>query len=377
MISRLASSLVDRFASDATHLLDPFCGSGAVLKAGNVRGIKVSGVDLNPFGVLLTGVKVQGFDRKRAEALCDRLLDAAESSPCVDAVMWDNKRYWFTPATLLKYERIRYAARQMRLHVSAAGRAVLLALGLSVRQCSRADQRSPKPFISKYAREIRRGTHFDPASAIRALLGELAELYGKPSRCAGDVYQLDVTNAQYVRAAVGSCSHVVTSPPYVNAQDYFRNFKLELYLLEGILPFTVNDIIHRFIGTERGVERGVLKDADADERRELLPELRYLEKVKVEQAVILHRYLKDMANAFRTMKALLKPGGTVVIVCGDNLIGGRRICTWRVLNKMLEGLSFVLFESFGDRIRNRAVAPKRSGHKGIIKQEIVSAFRLA
>jgi hypothetical protein len=43
---------------------------------------------------------------------------------------------------------------------------------------------------------------------------------------------------------------------------------------------------------------------------------------------------------------------------------------------MLEDLGFLLVESFGDRIRNRALAPKRCGHKGMIKEEIVSAFRL-
>ena len=78
MISRLASSLVERYASNAEHLLDPFCGSGAVLKAGSQRGLRVTGIDINPFGVLLSGVKLQGFDVSRAVAYCDELLEAAD-----------------------------------------------------------------------------------------------------------------------------------------------------------------------------------------------------------------------------------------------------------------------------------------------------------
>ena len=115
----------------------------------------------------------------------------------------------------------------------------------------------------------------------------------------------------------------------------------------------------------------------ADKRRRLVPELAYLERRRSEQAIILHRYLQDMSNAFGSIKKLLRPGGTLVIVCGDNLIGGRRISTWKVLNSMLVSLGFTLFDTFGDRIRNRALAPGRSGHKGLIKQEIVSALRLA
>ena len=76
------------------------------------------------------------------------------------------------------------------------------------------------------------------------------------------------------------------------------------------------------------------------------------------------------------MKELLKPRGTLVVVCGDNLVGGIRIGTWKALNLILEDLGFEAFDRFEDRIRNRALAPQRKGHKGLIKQEVVSAFRL-
>lgn len=375
MISHLASSLVERYASNAEHLLDPFCGSGAVLKAGSDRGLRVTGIDLNPFGVLLSGVKLQGFDVTRASAYLDSLLDAAVDGPEL-AIAWDKKDYWFTPATLSKYERIRYAARQMNLSKSKAGRAVLLAIGLSVRPCSRADQRSPKPFISKYARSKRKGRHFDPGSTARSLLEHLSELYGRRPRHSAEVHQLDLTKTTEVTAVVSPPSHVITSPPYVNAQDYFRNSKLELYVLEGVLPFTIEDIRCRFIGTERGVKEAILKSEGSEGRRRLVPELVFLEKHRKEQAVVVHRYFQDIATAFGIVRSLMQPGGVLVVVCGDNLIGGRRICTWQVLNHMLAGLGFRLFDSFGDRIRNRAVAPMRCGHKGLIKQEMVSAFRL-
>jgi SAM-dependent methyltransferase len=375
MISHLASSLVERYASDAEHLLDPFCGSGAVLKAGSDRGLRVTGIDLNPFGVLLSRVKLQGFDVNKASGYLESLLKAAENGPEL-LVKWDKKDYWFTPATLRTYERIRFAARQMHLSRSKAGRAVLLALGLSVRPCSRADQRSPKPFISKYARSNRKGRHFDPGNTARLLLRELSALYGGRRRTPADVHQLNMATDCGSKVALPTVSHVITSPPYVNAQDYFRNSKLELYILEGVLPFKIEDIICNFIGTERGVDATVLRGKESENRRRLVPELAFLEKHRREQAVVVHRYLHDMASAFATVRSLMKPGGTLVVVCGDNLIGGRRIRTWHVLNRMLGGLGFKLFDSFGDRIRNRAVAPMRCGHKGLIKEEIVSAFRL-
>lgn len=376
MISRLASSLVERFAKDADHLVDPFCGSGAVLRAGGLRGIPVTGLDVNPFGVLLSGVKLHGFDVVRANRLCEQVIAATRSDDDLP-IAWDMKDYWFTPAVVRKFERIRYAARESGLCESKAGRAVLLAIGLAVRPCSRADQRSPKPFISKNARANRAGKHFDPGTTIRDILGDLAALYGGRPRISAEVHQIDLTATKQIEALVPRCSHVITSPPYVNAQDYFRNSKLELYMLEGLLPFAVMDIIHRFIGTERGLCRTVLEGKAADARRRIVPELEYLERHRSEQAIVLHHYLDDMQVAFSSIKRLLRKSGTLVVVCGDNLIGGRRIRTWEVLNAMLAHMGFTMFESFGDRIRNRAVAPRRCGHKGLIKQEIVSAFRLS
>ena len=375
MIAHLASTLVERFAMDAAHLVDPFCGSGAVLRAGSLRRLRVTGIDINPFGVLLTGVKLQGFDRKRAQQLAAEFLDGTNGMQELP-VSWDKKDYWFTNSTLRKYERLRHRAVEMKLSSSRAGRAVLLAFGLSVRQCSRADQRSPKPFISKHARESRSGKHYDPTIIISRLLDELSDLYGILTGVEADVFHLDIGDKGAIRKRVSCCTHIITSPPYVNAQDYFRNSKLELYLLEGILPFRIGDIIHRFIGTERGLSGAVLCGTSAESRRKLVPELEFLEKHRRDQAVVLHRYLDDMQTAFDTIRMLFSPGGTLVIVGGDNLIGGKRIPTWRVLNKMLEDLGFLLVESFGDRIRNRALAPKRCGHKGMIKEEIVSAFRL-
>jgi hypothetical protein len=82
-----------------------------------------------------------------------------------------------------------------------------------------------------------------------------------------------------------------------------------------------------------------------------------------------------MSNAFDLLKEWLKRDGVLVLVCGDNLVAGHAISTWRVLNQLLTIRGFKLFDSFGDQIDRRAVPPKRNGHKGLIKEEIVSAFR--
>jgi hypothetical protein len=375
MISHLAERLIADYASDATRVLDPFCGSGAVLRAATAKSVPVTGVDINPFGVLLSGVKVEGFDTDRSVKLLEDVLSDSGDAELF-LMKWDKRSYWYTPATLRKLEAIRSVASERHLHTSKSGRAVLLSLGLAARLCSRADQRSPKPFISKTARERRGGKHFDPGGIMRDLMSDLCDLYGGRRDVSGEVLSCDIGQCDEIGGISTKCSHVITSPPYINAQDYFRNSKLELYLLEGLLPFSVDDVGSRFIGSERGLNRSVVDGDQAATHRKLVPQLTYLERNRMELAIIVHTYLKRMSTAFKAIKKAMCPGGTFVIVCGDNLIGGKRITTWKVLNEMLVNLGFTLFDSFEDTIRNRALAPTRCGHKGLIKQEVVSAFRL-
>ena len=178
MVTRLADVLIEKYAQNCSHLFDPFCGSGAVLATGKSRGLKVSGVDINPYAVLLSDVKLSGYEKKGAAKICSEWIKRAKKTPNRFPVKWKDVDYWFTKATLNKYERLRNEAMEMRLGETREGRAALLAFALSIRRCSRADQRSPKPFISKTAIIKRKGKHFSPFKDIGFLLGKLSELYG-------------------------------------------------------------------------------------------------------------------------------------------------------------------------------------------------------
>ena len=377
MVSRLADRLIRRYAAEARSVFDPFSGSGAILAAAHRAGLPVSGVDLNPISELFCRVKVESFDPARARELGQAWVKAAQRPIEPLAVDWCGKKYWFTPRTLEKFERLRAASESVRLGAAPERWPVLLSYVLAVRLCSRADQRSPKPFISQHARRTRAGRHFDPNKIMLELLDELSTLYGRVGgtkvntrfACA------DICGPRSRLDRLGKHSHVITSPPYVNAQDYFRNFKLELHLLEGVLPFKVSDLRERFVGRERGsLLEGVPRES-IDRDWTLAPVLRRLKVRKPRLCAVVHRYFHDMNNAFDAVKETLEDGACLVVVCGDNLIGGTKVCTWKVLHEIIEQKGFKLFDRFRDPIRDRLLAPKRLGHKGLIKEEVVSAYR--
>ena len=146
--------------------------------------------------------------------------------------------------------------------------------------------------------------------------------------------------------------------------------------MEDILPFKVSNFRERFVGTERGQLLERIPQESIERDFALIPELKGLKANTPRLCAVVHRYLYDMSNAFDAVKETLKQNACLVVVCGDNLIGGFRICTWNVLHTILEEKGFILFDRFSDPISDRLLPPARSGHKGLIKEEIVSAYHL-
>ena len=378
MVSRLAERVIGEYTRKGDSVLDPFCGSGAILAAANRAGLRAAGIDLNPIAELFCRSKIGGFNPFRTQKLAEAWIAEANRSNDVMPVEWDAKQYWFTPKTLLKFEKLRAASQSVGLMRSPECWPVLLGYVLAVRLCSRADQRSPKPFISAHARRTRAGRHFDPNRTILELIQELSSHYGEADTRDSAIRFVwaDVCDPEASFSSVEKHTHIITSPPYINAQDYFRNFKLELYLLEHILPFRVAGIKERFVGTERGNLLENVPSWAVGRHLTLAPEIADLSKRSPRLGAVVHRYLFDISNAFDVFKERLHNKGCLVVVCGDNLIGGVKICTWSILHRVLEDKGFVLFDRFKDPIRDRLLAPDRLGHRGLIKEEVVSAYRL-
>ena len=375
MNHRLAQDVARRFVSESETVLDPFCGSGALLTACAAPGRRLIGVDVNPVAVLLSRVKVHGFDARTLRESVEDLVSLAKAGEEHREVDWNNKNYWFTPAVLRKFERLRYAAIELEPNVSwQEWSALLLCLAMAVRSCSRADQRSPKPFISLIARAERKGRHYCPYRAVFRTLEDLISAHCGREGVGDDA---EIISGDVVREGVLnniSVDCVVTSPPYLNAQDYFRNSKLELYVLEGLMPYRIADLKDRFVGSERGALESELQADNWRFVREFVDNFDVLENQRRRLAAVVVKYFRDMSVVFDRVAECMRDGGRLVVVCGDNVVGGLPIETCSLLDRILEGRGFSLVETFADRIRDRMLAPRRKGHQGLIKEEIVSCY---
>jgi DNA modification methylase len=64
MIPQIAKRLTERYSKEKGKILDPFCGSGTTLIEARLAKRYSVGIDINPFAVLLTKVKVTPIDFK-------------------------------------------------------------------------------------------------------------------------------------------------------------------------------------------------------------------------------------------------------------------------------------------------------------------------
>jgi hypothetical protein len=368
MVSSLAENIINKYAQNASSLLDPFCGSSAILRAASQYDIPVSGCDINPYSFLLSDIKLNGFNFDNAIEICNNLIEASKLSDKFLPIDWPNINYWFTTSTLNKFERFRYHFKLNEIEKTKECNAILLALAIAVRPCSKCDQRSPKPFISKNSLIMRKGIHFDPFKFIPEILKSLANNY-KEQKYKSKIYLADINS---IRNNV-KYSHIITSPPYINAQDYFRNHKLELYILNGLLPFDITNIKNKIIGRENNLSTEYIFETKFDR----IESYKSIEsKLSSHHLKVVKQYFDDMTCVFNGIRKKLLKGGIFIIICGDNLIDGEHIKTSEVLNQIILGFNFSKIDQFSDKIRNRMLPPKRFGHKGLIKKEIITVFQL-
>ena len=158
-------------------------------------------------------------------------------------------------------------------------------------------------------------------------------------------------------------SHVITSPPYINAQDYFRNFKLELHLLAGLLDFSVAEIKERFIGTRTrdvacGIPRTVLES-----NAKHFKKLQEMRDSHSRAAAVVDRYFWDMGRAMQTISGGPINRRNVCSVCGRCFGGRETDSNLADLNSMAREIVGVqvLREQFGNNMcRDAATKKERS-----------------
>ena len=372
---QLVRSLMNiaQLSNDAI-ILDPMCGSGTTLVEAQLSGRRCYGLDMNPLSMFVTDVKCQAlaFAPKglvQAYRELRRILTLTPSlrvEPGRSASMAGADRAylarWFAPRTLKELDCIEAAIRRLRAKefqnfyrvcLSNILRGVSWQKNDDLRVRREKMDLAPGATIERFLKEIGRSTKTVVAfltEGDRASIGRYT------------IHEADARRAaRALPELVGEVDAIITSPPYATALPYIDTDRLSLIYL-GLLSRQE----HRTRDTLMIGNREVTVRARADQwafyetHRSLLPPstrvlIERIDRLNKSKPVgfrrrnlsaLLSKYFFDMRQVMHQMFMLLRPGGVMFLVVGNNrtTAGGQliEICTASHLREIAMSLGFQL-----------------------------------
>ena len=343
--------LVERLLDEVqpSSVLDPFAGIGTTPLIAVGRGLKATGIEIIPVGVL-TGnaiaLAANGLRREAFEAAAQSLLKHVASRKEAD------RRHAFRHVRItesafpVETERGLAKAREyisavdnpdIRAMLNLACMSVLESVSYTRKdgQYLRWDYRSGR----KLRARIHKGPILPFLDALEARLAEMSEDIDPLKEQYGKGVPVFITGSSLEHLRLlpdGSFDMVITSPPYANRYDYTRTYALELAWLgydqkafsalrQSMLSATV----------ENKPKLGLLKAAydgssQLDTARRLYEGQRAIHEVlailkeRVKELSnphvirLIEGYFLEMAVVIAELGRLVRPGGTVIMV-NDNV----------------------------------------------------------
>lgn len=327
-------------------VLDPMCGSGTTLVEVRLSGRRGYGLDMNPLSVFVTDVKCNALALEPGELTeaYDYLRKALDKPKSTQegrrrsGLLADGDRLylegWFAIQTLEELDRIEAAVWRLpkralqsfyRVCLSNILRGVSWQKNDDLRVRREKTELAAGETIAQFLNEAARSTR-----TVSAFLTER----GRARAGTHTVREADARHvANVLPELVGKVDAVITSPPYATALPYIDTDRLSLIYL-GLLPrenHRPRDTL--MIGNRELTKRDRTRYWDFYEaNRLLLPRstcalIERIDRLNRTRSVgfrrrnlsaLLSKYFFDMREVIRETFSLLRPGGTMFLVVGNN-----------------------------------------------------------
>lgn len=230
--STISRNLIEQFSRPGETVCDPFAGAGTVGVEAALLGRNVFLSDVNPYAYLLCGAKLSAPpDVSEAIRSAEKLLAAAAKRPRKDlrkVPRW--VRRFFHPATLREILSFIEVARERNASFQ-------LACLLGILHHQRPGFLSyPSSHLVPYLRTRRFPRRSNPSMysyrPLRPrLMAKIVRTYkrfgGFGSGVRATVEMIDIRQVRFPKPV--DC--IITSPPYMNELDYWRDNRLRLWFL--------------------------------------------------------------------------------------------------------------------------------------------------
>lgn len=365
MIPQVARKLLELFAPQAGLLFDPYCGTGTTLVEGMLKGLRVSGTDLNPLARLITSAKTAVPDTREIERQASAMLKvlsgrAAAVNPVISHLAGVRRLdFWFKPEVVEKLSRLRSFVNGIE------DDAARLFFQVAFSETARETSNTRNEEFKLYRYEAERLEKFSPdvyglmlAKVERNRLGladfitALRPLRQKPSVC---VYDFD-TAGRVPEAPLtpGSVDIIITSPPYGDSHTtvaYGQYSRLSSAWLGLKEPEKVD---RRLMG---GRPAKVVPRYGCAALDEALAAITERDGARAREVAA---FYSDLRNSARNVAQLVRPGGHACYVVGNRKVKGVVLPTHTAIRAFFEGAGFKHVETFQRNIPNKRMPLRNS-----------------
>jgi hypothetical protein len=340
-------------------ILDPFCGCGTTLVAAQEIGFESYGFDINPLSVFVSEVKTTIYSSNETEEIekhRKRALKLTPSSPSDPPPILNIIDKLFHPkvlAALLVIRRFINSIENVseREFLKLAWLSILEEVSNVFKEGNgikyRNRKRTPKGYITIQDEEWQRSAFpHDKFDYIKERFSEqvtlmLKDVAQRPKKLPKThVFEMSAEAVDSVLKG-NSVSYIVFSPPYCNCFNYFKIFKVELWM--GGFVNTYKDMQAL---TRKAMRSHVETIMDRENDRAISYVDEFADLIDIEQLwdkripKAVKGYFIDMDRILGSLYNVLKPGGKCVIVVGNSAYSGILIPTDALLATIASELGY-------------------------------------
>lgn len=357
-IPQVVRYCINKFTEPKDWVLDPFAGSGAVGVECFITGRNAMLVDINPVTEWLVKAKLLIPQEDALFELRQLLLKSISYDGKPFIPRWANLKYWHPPAVIGFLTKLwGYFHYECTSYLKP-----LLAFALLnvTRLLSYADDQVPKLFKSKKKvkklnnllmsdwKKIAIEQYIRTAEKYLEASFELKN-YAKIERPTIEVYSpVDIDAWTPPR----DFKLMITSPPYLQAQEYIRSSKIDLYWLgyddKEIKKLSRLEIPYRY-------PKGRVHTSTLDSIKRRLIEMRRNDLVR-----LFNSYFYYTLTNFLKLSKNLQSNGRLCIFVGSATIAGIKVPIWKIIGEYLQDYGFIVETVLEDKIVARKLFGSRN-----------------
>ncbi len=376
-------TILGHYGATVRHVLDPFAGAGTTPVTAVSAGLVARYSEVNPLCQKITEAKLVALrlptdERERIVAAlkhhkadCEFSIRKSKIDKRLQAsyfTVFGESRF-FDSLVLNLILRTRTWLDRIEQDDPSVGLLATIAVLRSLIPASHLIRRGDLRF--KTETEARR-MNVDYCDTVRESLDLIASDLADLEQCRGEAHFIGDDAKELGAERVASADALITSPPYLNGTNYFRNTKVELWFLRELN--TAKDLSRfRFRAVTAGINdvtvakavarRGVFKSEKVQRVVERIEQDAYDRRIPQMVAT----YFGDLFLAFQACVPHLQESALIAVDIGDSCYGDVHVPTDDVLAEILTGLNC--------HLEDRVVLRERLSHGGQPLRQTLQIFR--